>query len=165
MSASDPDIWDSFDIAMMKMALQQAELAMAESEVPVGAVLTMGESVIAKARNAREVNHDPLGHAEALVIRKAAETLGTWRLTDASLYVTLEPCLMCAGAILGARVKRVVFGALDDKAGAVRSLYRVFEDERLNHQVDTSWGLYADVSTSLLRDFFKHRRHKIKPCC
>lgn len=140
-------------------ALAVARLAAAAGDVPVGAVLLGPDGAeVARAGNRREADNDPLGHAEILVIRKAAELLGTWRLTDCSLVVTLEPCSMCAGAIVQARVSRLVFGAFDAKAGAVGSLWDVVRDRRLDRQPEVISGVRAAESTALLQEFFDAQR-------
>ena len=145
---------DSF----MQLALAQAEAAREENEVPVGAVIVHKGRVIAQARNQREQLQDPAAHAEMIAITQAAEFLGTWRLENCTLYVTLEPCPMCAGAILQARIPTVVYGAADPKAGAVRSLYRLLEDERLNHTCEVIDGVLAEPCGAILSEFFKAQR-------
>jgi tRNA(adenine34) deaminase len=148
------------DIAMMERALDLAREAAARGEVPVGAVVyeTATGAVLAEAANARECDSDPAAHAELIAIRGACEARHDWRLNDCTLVVTLEPCAMCAGLIVGARVGRVVYGADDPKAGAVRSLYRLLEDPRLNHRVRPIRGVRAAESAALLREFFRARR-------
>ncbi|GBD35176.1 tRNA-specific adenosine deaminase [bacterium HR36] len=143
----------------MELALEEAELAWQENEVPVGAVIvSWDQGVIARAHNQREQLQDPTAHAEMLAITQAAAALGSWRLERCTLYVTLEPCPMCAGAIVQARLPLVVFGALDPKAGACRSLYRIPEDPRLNHRAVVVGGIMAQRCGELLRDFFRLRR-------
>ena len=142
----------------MRLALQQATLAPEIGEIPISAVLVLNNEVLAAAHNYREVSQDPTAHAEMIVIRKAAEKLRTWRLTDSTLYVTLEPCVMCAGAAVLARVDRLVYGAADPKAGACESLYSVPTDERLNHRVELCGGILADECGALLADFFAAQR-------
>ena len=146
------------DLEAMEIALDAARKAGAVGEVPVGAVLLVDGAVIGIAGNARESHHDPTAHAEVQVLRNAAMSQGSWRLDTATLVVTLEPCLMCAGAILNARVPRVVIGALDPKAGALGSLYNVGVDPRLNHHVDVTVGVLAEVSAELIKEFFAARR-------
>jgi tRNA(adenine34) deaminase len=147
------------DVAAMQRALAHAAEAGAEGDVPVGAVVTdAAGSVIGVGRNLREVRHDPTAHAEIVALRGAAESLGAWHLDGCTLVVTLEPCLMCAGAILQARVPRVVFGAWDDKAGAAGSIYDVLRDRRLPHRVEVVADVEAAASKTLLRDFFATRR-------
>ena len=140
----------------MLLALAEAEQAPATRDVPVGAIVVNGDGiVIASRRNERELLGDPTAHAELLALRTAAESTGDWRLTDCTLVVTLEPCLMCAGAILAARVPTVVFGAWDEKAGAAGSLYDVLRDRRLNHRVEVFPGVEAEASARLLLEFFE----------
>ena len=140
------------------MALRQAEAAAAEGEVPVGAVIVQGERVLGKAHNEREKLADPTAHAEILAITQAAAALESWRLEKTVLYVTLEPCLMCAGAIVNARIPRVVYGAKDPKAGACGSLYQVGRDARLNHRFAVTPGVLEADCAALLRAFFGVRR-------
>jgi len=143
----------------MEMALEQAQLAYNMGEVPVGAVITNSNGeVISKAHNLRETTNSPLAHAEVLCIEKAAQELGSWRLSDCTLYVTLEPCMMCSGAIISARIPELFFGALDPKSGYVQSLHRSLEDSRLNHQVKCHQGLRSEESSVLLKQFFKKLR-------
>ena len=142
----------------MRLALQQAEQALAEDEVPVGAVIVHGESVIAAAYNQREQLRDPTAHAEVIAITQAAASLGSWRLEGCSLYVTLEPCTMCAGAIIQARIPVVVYGATDAKAGAVHSLYQLLSDSRLNHRADVIPHVLAAPCGELLSHFFQQKR-------
>jgi tRNA(adenine34) deaminase len=142
----------------MRLALQEAERASAEDEVPVGAVIVHGERVIAAAHNQREQLRDPTAHAEMIAITQAAASRDSWRLDDCTLYVTLEPCVMCAGAIIQARIPRVVYGATDPKAGAVASLFRLLGDARLNHRARVVPGVLADSCGELLRRFFQHKR-------
>ncbi|WP_256372158.1 tRNA adenosine(34) deaminase TadA [Aeromicrobium sp. A1-2] len=145
---------------LMEQALQLAESALADGDVPVGAVVVDPHgTVIGRGRNTRERDGDPTGHAEIVAIREAAAVLGGWRLEGCTLVVTLEPCTMCAGAIVAARLEKLVFGAFDDKAGAVGSLWDVVRDRRLNHRPEVVSGILAERSTSLLQDFFAgHRR-------
>ena len=143
----------------MRLALQEAEAAAEEGEVPVGAVIVHGERrVIASDHNRREQLRDPTAHAEMLVITQAAEALGSWRLDDCTLYVTLEPCPMCAGAIVQARIPRVVYGAHDPKSGAVQSVFKLLNDVRLNHQCSVVSGILAEQCGGLLSRFFQHQR-------
>lgn len=155
MSASAPS---PTDLLMMERAIACAEQAAAAGEVPVGAVLYRDGAIIAEASNVRERDADPTAHAELVAIRDAARALGAWRLEGCSLAVTLEPCPMCAGAILQARVPRVVWGAADPKAGAVESLYRLFEDARLNHRVEHVGRVLADECGRILSDYFRGKR-------
>lgn len=142
----------------MELALQQAQLAPLIGEVPVGAVLVHNHDVIAAGHNYREVSQDPTAHAEMIVIRKAAKRLRTWRLTDTILYVTLEPCPMCAGAIMQARIARLVFGAWDPKAGACGSIVDIPSERRFNHRVQVTGGLLEQESRELLQTFFRTKR-------
>ncbi|MHB8510671.1 MAG: tRNA adenosine(34) deaminase TadA [Actinomycetota bacterium] len=146
------------DEVFMQCALTEANLALAHNDVPIGCVIVHENQVIASAHNARERDQDPTAHAELIAIRQAASKLGSWRLHGATLYVTLEPCFMCAGAIVLARIDRLVFGAFDPKAGACGSLANVVVDPRLNHRVEVSSGVLADASSSLLKAFFATRR-------
>jgi tRNA(adenine34) deaminase len=142
----------------MQLALDEARAALEENEVPIGAVIVHEERVIARAHNQREQLHDPTAHAEMIAITQAAESLRSWRLEGCTLYVTLEPCPMCAGAILQARIPTVVYGALDPKAGAVRSLYQLLDDPRLNHRCLIVPGVLADSSGRILSEFFQKQR-------
>ncbi|MDR0328126.1 MAG: tRNA adenosine(34) deaminase TadA [Planctomycetaceae bacterium] len=147
------------DNYFMQMALQEAEAAAGENEVPVGAVIVHGERrVIASDHNRREQLRDPTAHAEMLAITQASEALGSWRLDDCTLYVTLEPCPMCAGAILQARIPRVVYGADDPKSGAVQSLFKLLNDVRLNHQCSVVSGVLAESCGNVLSRFFQRQR-------
>ena len=146
------------DERWMRLALDEARAAAAEDEVPVGAIVVAAGRVIASAHNQREQLSDPTAHAEMIALTQAAAQLGSWRLENCTLYVTLEPCPMCAGAILQARVPRVVWGAADPKAGAVESLYRLFEDARLNHRVDHVGRVLADECGRILTEFFRGKR-------
>ena len=148
------------DLGWMTQALDQARRGAEEGEVPVGAVVVVQGRLLAAAHNQPIARCDPSAHAEILALRRAAAQLGNYRLTDATLYVTLEPCLMCAGAILQARLSRLVYGASDPKAGAVHSLYACLDDRRLNHRLEVQGGLLADESAQVLRDFFAARRRK-----
>jgi tRNA(adenine34) deaminase len=142
----------------MRLALAEAEAAAAADEAPVGAVIVQDGRVLARARNERETLRDPTAHAEMIAITQAAAALDRWRLEGCTLYVTLEPCPMCAGAIVQARIGRVVFGAIDPKAGAVRSLYRLLEDPRLNHRAEVVAGVLAEPCGRVLSDFFQAKR-------
>jgi tRNA(adenine34) deaminase len=142
----------------MRLALREAELASAHGDVPIGAVVEHDGELIAAAHNERELRQDPTAHAEILALREAAEALGSWRVLDATLYVTLEPCAMCAGAIVLARVERVVFGAEDPKAGACGSVLDVLADTRLNHRPEVLAGPLREECGELLRAFFAARR-------
>jgi tRNA(adenine34) deaminase len=142
----------------MRLALREAELARAHEDVPIGAVVVGGGELLASAHNERELRQDPTAHAEVLALREAARALGSWRVLDATLYVTLEPCAMCAGAIVLARVPRVVFGATDPKAGACGSVFDVLAEARLNHRPEVLAGVLAPESGELLSGFFASRR-------
>jgi tRNA(adenine34) deaminase len=151
----------------MQMALAQAEAALADDEVPVGAIIVRsdsaeGEVVVGAAHNQRERLRDPTAHAEIIAITQAAVAMRDWRLSGCTLYVTLEPCAMCAGAILQARIDRVVYGAADPKAGAVDSLYELLRDERLNHRVETIGGIFDDRCGAILTQFFVQQRREGK---
>jgi tRNA(adenine34) deaminase len=150
------------DEVFMRQALRQASLAAEDGEVPIGAVIVHNHQVIARGHNQREMLHDPTAHAEMIAITSAAEHLGSWRLSGCSLYVTLEPCLMCSGAICLARIDRLIFAAEDPKAGACGSLYNIPADTRLNHQPAVTAGVLAAESTQLLRDFFHALRRSAR---
>lgn len=142
----------------MELAIEQAQGALAHDDVPIGAVVAHAGEVIAVARNERELLQDPTAHAEVLALRRAAEAVGSWRVLDSTLYVTLEPCAMCAGAIVLSRIPRVVFGATDPKAGACGSVLDVTGEPRFNHRPAVEGGLLADACGELLRAFFAARR-------
>ncbi len=146
------------DERFMNLALDEARLALAAGEVPVGAVIARGDEVLARAHNAPIAKRDPSAHAEILAMRQAAEAAANYRLTGSTLYVTLEPCIMCAGAIIHARIGRVVFGAQDPKNGGIVSLYRLFEDERLNHAVSFTGGVLREPCAEILSGFFRGKR-------
>lgn len=146
------------DECFMRLALREAERALEHEDVPIGAVLVHDGEVLAAAHNERELREDPTAHAEILAVREAAAALGTWRLLDTVLYVTLEPCAMCAGALVLGRVPRVVYGADDPKAGAAGSVLDVLADPRLNHRPEVAGGLLAEECGQLLREFFAVRR-------
>jgi tRNA(adenine34) deaminase len=146
------------DAEWMREAVAIAERCLTHEDVPIGCVIVRDGEVVAAAGNERELRHDPTAHAEVLALRAASETLGSWRLDDCTLYVTLEPCAMCAGAIVLARVPRVVFGAPDPKAGFAGSLGNLVQDERLNHRVELEAGVEAEACGELLRAFFRDRR-------
>lgn len=146
------------DIDFMRHALAEAEAAFAEGEVPVGAVLVMNGEIVVSAHNAREATLDPTAHAEVLVMREACRGISSWRLTGATLYVTKEPCLMCAGTMINSRLGRLVYGCRDIKGGAVTSLYRVLTDARLNHRVEVAAGVLEEECAALLKNFFRMRR-------
>jgi tRNA(adenine34) deaminase len=146
------------DEHFMRLAIREAERALEHEDVPVGAVIVRDGEVAGIGHNERELRQDPTAHAELLAIREAARALGSWRLLDCVLYVTLEPCAMCAGAIVLARLPRVIYGASDPKAGAAGSVLDVLGEPRLNHRPEVAAGLLADVSAALLRGFFGSRR-------
>jgi len=146
------------DEYFMRLALREAERAQEHEDVPIGAVVAHAGEVIAAAHNERELRQDPTAHAETIALREAAKALGTWRVLEAVLYVTLEPCAMCAGAIVLARVPRVVFGASDPKAGACGSVLDVVGEPRLNHRPEVAGGLLAQECGALLSEFFASRR-------
>jgi tRNA(adenine34) deaminase len=146
------------DEYFMRLALREAERALEHDDVPIGAVVVHEGEVIGAGRNERELRQDPTAHAEMIALREASRALSSWRLMDAVLYITLEPCAMCAGAIVLARVSRVVFGATDPKAGAAGSVLDVLGEPRLNHRPDVAGGLLADEAAALLQDFFGDRR-------
>lgn len=153
---------NNLDTTFMRLALEEAAAAAAEGEVPIGAVVTLGNQVVAHAHNRREGAHDPAGHAEFIAMQEAAAKLGRWRLTGCTVYVTVEPCLMCAGMAINARVDRVVYGAPDPKAGALTSLFEVGRDERLNHTFEVTAGVLEDECASIMKDFFKARRDRTR---
>lgn len=148
------------DEYFMKAALKEANKAFLEDEVPVGAVLVIDDKIIARAYNKRQKNHDVFGHAEVLVIKKATKKLKTWILEDATLYVTLEPCLMCSGAIIQSRIKRIVFATYEPKFGCVRSTMNVFDNNNFNHHVEITEGVLQEISSTLLKNYFKKKRIK-----
>jgi tRNA(adenine34) deaminase len=147
----------------MRLALAEASAALSTGDVPVGAIVVRDGEVIARGRNERELHEDPTAHAELLAIREAARVTGDRHLIDCTLVVTLEPCVMCAGAIVAARIPTVVFGAWDEKAGAVGSIYDVLRDRRLNHRVEVYAGVEADAASKLLRDFFEDPQRRPAP--
>ena len=142
----------------MRLALREAEQALGHDDVPVGAVLVHGGEVIGAGHNERELRADPTAHAEMIAIREGSRAVGSWRLLDTVLYVTLEPCAMCAGAIVLARIPRVVYGAVDPKAGAAGSVLDILGEPRLNHRPDVAGGLLEEECAELLRAFFRSRR-------
>jgi len=146
------------DDELMALALEEAEAAVVHGDVPVGAIVVRNGEVIASRHNERELTGDPTAHAEVLALRDAAAVTGSWRLNGCTLVVTLEPCLMCGGALVNSRIDRVVYGAADLKAGACYSLYNVCDDPRLNHRVDVTAGIRAEASGALLSSFFAAHR-------
>lgn len=151
---------ESSDIHFMQLALAAAREAASRGEVPVGAVIVSGGEVVGSGYNCREELHSPLGHAEIVAIQAASHHVAAWRLNECDLYVTLEPCVMCMGAILQARMRRLVFGCLDPKAGAVESLFRLCEDQRLNHQLPATGGVLASDCAAILAEFFQRLRQR-----
>jgi len=151
------------DEKWMELALEEAALAREAGEVPVGTVIVRGEELLARAHNRPISLHDPSAHAEILAIRRAAAATGNYRLAGTTLYVTLEPCIMCAGAIIHARIERLVFGAADPKNGAAVSLYRLFEDRRFNHDVAVTGGVLREACTEILGGFFREKRLTSSP--
>ena len=147
-------------IALMRLAIEQARLALQSDEVPIGCVIRHDptDRIIGQGFNRRETDHDPTAHAEIIAMRQASRELGHWRLIDCTMAVTLEPCPMCAGAIVNARLPRLIYGCGDPKAGAVRTLYRICDDERLNHRVQIAEGILADECAQLLQEFFRKQR-------
>ena len=142
----------------MRLALKEAGLAFQRGEVPVGAVISKDGKVVSSSHNLRETSKDPSAHAEILVIRDATKISDSWRLTGLTLYVTKEPCIMCAGALVNSRIARLVYGCRDEKAGGVDSLYQILNDRRLNHQVEVVSGVLDEECAGILRNFFKERR-------
>lgn len=150
------------DVAFMRLALEEAEAAAREGEVPIGAVVVCDGAVIARAHNRRELDADPSAHAEFMALLKAARSLGRWRLSGCTVYVTLEPCVMCAGLMVNARVDRCVYGAPDPKGGALGTLYRLNCDDRLNHAFEVCPGVLQEECAEVLKRFFKQRREEQK---
>lgn len=148
----------SQDIRFMELALEQARTAASLGEVPVGAVVVANDELVASAYNRREIDASPSAHAEFIALQLASEKLGRWRLSDCTVYVTLEPCIMCAGLMHQARIKRCVYGAADPKAGALGTLYAIHEDKRLNHTFEVEQGVCKDESAQLLSTFFARLR-------
>ncbi len=142
----------------MRIAVEEARRALEHDDVPIGAVIVRDGDVVARARNERELRKDPTAHAEVLALRAAAEVIGEWRLTGTTMYVTLEPCPMCAGALVLARVARLVYGPQDERAGAAYSLYNIVQDPRLNHFVEITTGVLEEECLRLLQGFFAQRR-------
>ncbi len=155
MFASEPE---DLDRRWMEDALRMAERSLTSEDVPVGAVIVHEGHIIGRGCNEREKLQDPTAHAEMIAMTAAAQHLGQWRLDDCTLYVTLEPCIMCAGAMVLARLPRLVYGATDPKAGACGSLYQITQDPRLNHRIETVTGVLAEPAADLLREFFRRRR-------
>jgi tRNA(adenine34) deaminase len=152
------DAFSPHDEHFMRLAIREAARALEHDDVPIGAVVARDGEVIGAGHNERELRQDPTAHAEVIALREAARALGTWRVLDAVMYVTLEPCAMCAGAMVLARVPRVVFGAVDPKAGAAGSIFDVLREPRLNHRPEVAGGLLAAECAQLLTEFFRPRR-------
>ena len=150
---------DAIDEQFMKAAIDQAHIALENGDVPIGAVIVHQNQIIAKGLNLRHKLNDPTAHAEIIALTAAAEYIGNWRLHGCSIYVTLEPCCMCAGAMVLARLDRLVYGCDDPKAGACGSLYNIVQDERLNHRLEITKGVLAEDCAKLLQDFFKKKRN------
>jgi tRNA(adenine34) deaminase len=150
------------DQRYMQIAIEQAEIARDNGDVPIGAVIIYQNQIIGKAYNQREQLKDPTAHAEIIALTQAAAFLESWRLNDCTIYVTLEPCPMCAGALVLARIKRLVYGCDDPKTGAVKSLYNIVQDERLNHRLEVTSGVLAAECSELLQEFFQKRRTENK---
>jgi len=150
------------NLEYMNLAFKEAQLAYDKDEVPVGAVIVKNNQVIAQAHNLKEQNQNGLHHAELLALQKASQSLGSWRLTDCTLYVTLEPCIMCAGALVQSRISRLYYACSDPKGGGAESLYNIINDSRLNHQIECHSGLLSDRCSLILKDFFKLKRKKSK---
>ncbi len=156
------DDMTDLDQTYMEQAIEEARLAAAEGEVPIGAVVVCDGKVVARAHNRRELDHDPSAHAEFAAMVEASRVLDRWRLTGCTVYVTLEPCLMCAGLMVNGRIDRCVYGAPDPKGGALGTLYDVSHDSRLNHEFEVTAGVCADECADLLRSFFRERRRARK---
>jgi tRNA(adenine34) deaminase len=146
------------DERLMRVAIEAARVAEENDDVPIGAVIVHNNQIIAKAYNQREQLQDPTAHAEIIALTQAAAALETWRLNGCTMYVTLEPCPMCAGALVLARIDRIVYGCDDPKTGAIKSLYNIVQDNRLNHRVEVTCGILADEYSRILQEFFKKRR-------
>lgn len=151
---------DATDISWMRVALEQAQLAKELGEVPVGAIVVTGQTLVGKGHNQPIRNYDSTAHAEIMAIRDAGQTLQNYRLPETTLYVTLEPCVMCAGAIMHSRISRVVYGASDPKTGCVHSVVPIFDEKRLNHHTQVEGGVLEQECATMLTNFFKERRQK-----
>jgi tRNA(adenine34) deaminase len=160
--ATNSTIEPTLDKQYMRIAIDQAKIAEENGDVPIGAVIVHKNQIIAKAYNQREQLQDPTAHAEIIALTQAAAALENWHLNGCTIYVTLEPCPMCAGALVLSRMDRLVYGCDDPKTGAVKSLYNIVTDNRLNHRLEVASGVLADECTKQLRDFFQHRRGKNK---
>jgi tRNA(adenine34) deaminase len=150
---------DALDEQFMKAAIGQAQIALENGDVPIGAIIVYQNQIIAKGYNQRYKLNDPTAHAEIIALTAAAEYIGNWRLHGCTIYVTLEPCPMCAGALVLARIDRLVYGCDDPKAGACGSLYNIVQDKRLNHRLEISKGILAENCSKILQDFFKKKRN------
>ena len=146
------------DIKYMMEALKEAELAKLEDEVPIGCVIVKDDQIIARSHNQRDKSHNPLGHAETLAIKQASEVLGDWQLVDCELYVTIEPCIMCSGAIIQSRIKRVVYGAPDIKGGAFGSSINILEANNINHHPEVTKGVLEEECSLIIKNYFKSKR-------
>ena len=160
MATPDEKALDKADLKFMVQALKEAEKAQEKGEVPVGAVIVLDGKAVSRGHNTKETTDDPTAHAEIITLKKAAKKLNSWRLLGSTLYVTLEPCLMCMGAIIQARVARLVIATMDPKAGACGSLYDISADRRLNHLVEVKKGVMKNEASNLLKGFFKRLRQK-----
>ena len=149
------------DIEFMKEALKEAELARLEDEVPIGCVIVKDDQIIARSHNQRDKSHNPLGHAETLAIKKASEVVNDWQLVDCELYVTIEPCIMCSGAIIQSRIKRVVYGAPDIKGGAFGSSINILEASNINHRPEVVKGVLEKECADIIKNYFKSKRKSI----
>ena len=150
----------SKDIDYMKEALKEAELARLEDEVPIGCVIVKDDQIIARSHNQRDKTNNPLGHAETLAIKKASEVVGDWQLVDCTLYVTIEPCIMCAGAIIQSRIKKVVYGAPEYKGGAFGSSIDILNAENINHRPEVIKGVLEEECSAIIKEYFKSKRNK-----
>ena len=150
-------IMDNY-VKYMLEALKEAELAKLEDEVPIGCVIVKDDQIIARAHNQREVTNNPLGHAETLAIKKASEILGDWQLVDCDLYVTIEPCIMCGGAIIQSRIRKVIYGAPDLKGGAFGSSINILDAQNINHRPEIVKGILEEECTKIIKDYFKSKR-------
>lgn len=150
------------DHLFMQEALKEAQKAYKKREVPIGAIIVLEDKIIAKAHNQREKDFNPLGHAELIAIKKASRSLSNWRLTGCTLYVTVEPCIMCTGALINARIYRLVYGCADKKAGAIESLYNIAQDKRLNHTFSVTSRVLESECAYIIKSFFRQKRDLLK---
>ena len=162
LERASPSNDEGDDVEFMRLALAEAYLALAHDDVPIGAVAVVDGGVVGTAHNERELRSDPTAHAEMLALQAAARHLGRWRLQDVTIYSTVEPCPMCAGALVAARVLRVVYGAPDEKAGAAYSLYNILQDPRLNHECRLTTGVLAEDCAAVIQEFFRARRGRVE---